>query len=191
MTRTTSDGERPVERRLRQALEARAAGVDVRRLRPADPPGPRTRRLPAAWLRLRSFTLPLAGLAAAAAAVVGYLVFAPEASPVRPLPPASPPELITPAPAPTPESEPASQSSPPTPFGPTPFGPTPSGSRPSGPTPSRSTPSRQLPSATPSPSWSPPPSGSRSPAPSSLSPSARPGGAVPTESQVLSSKERR
>lgn len=33
-------GERPVERRLRQALDTRAAGITVRELRPADPPGP-------------------------------------------------------------------------------------------------------------------------------------------------------
>ncbi|MFD9162574.1 hypothetical protein ACFVZ8_11345, partial [Streptomyces sp. NPDC059558] len=35
--------ERPVERRLRQALDARAESIDVRRLRPADPPGAENR----------------------------------------------------------------------------------------------------------------------------------------------------
>ncbi|WP_327256667.1 hypothetical protein [Streptomyces sp. NBC_01244] len=84
--------ERPVEYRLRQALDARAAGITVRELRPAQPPGPGVRRLP--WARPRGFTLPLAGLAAAAAVVVGYAVLAPDA-PVRPgpvpVPPAAPP----------------------------------------------------------------------------------------------------
>ncbi|MFD9262890.1 hypothetical protein ACFVZQ_31150, partial [Streptomyces sp. NPDC059538] len=55
--------ERPVERRLRQALDARAESIDVRRLRPADPPGPQTGRL--RTVALRRFALPLAGLAAA------------------------------------------------------------------------------------------------------------------------------
>ncbi|MER5870894.1 hypothetical protein ABT106_14445, partial [Streptomyces sp. NPDC002044] len=86
MTPTTHDGEHPAERRLRQALEARAAGITVRELRPADPPGPGLRRSPAA--RLRGFTLPLTGLAAAAAALVGYLVLTPEPAPPRPAPPA-------------------------------------------------------------------------------------------------------
>ncbi|MGW6985266.1 hypothetical protein ACWGE1_38385, partial [Streptomyces sp. NPDC054932] len=77
----TRDGERlaerPVERRLRQALDARADSIDVRRLRPADPPGPRAGRLP--LVRLRRFALPLAGLAAAAAAAgIGYLLLAPD-----------------------------------------------------------------------------------------------------------------
>ncbi|MGW5348088.1 hypothetical protein ACWERJ_35175, partial [Streptomyces sp. NPDC004050] len=46
--------ERPVERRLRAALDARATSVTVRELRPAAPPGPHSRR-PAAvvWLRSR------------------------------------------------------------------------------------------------------------------------------------------
>ncbi|WP_266961585.1 hypothetical protein [Streptomyces sp. NBC_00193] len=83
---------RPVEYRLRQALDARAAGITVRDLRPAQPPVPGGLRLPWAWPR--GFTLPLAGLAAAAAVVVGYAVLAPDA-PVRPgpvpVPPAAPP----------------------------------------------------------------------------------------------------
>lgn len=99
MTRTAHDG---IERRLRQALDARAAGITVRELRPADPPGPHVRRFP--LLRLRGLGLPLAGLAAAAAAVVGYLVLAPDPAPVRPVPPAAPPELPTPGPAPESES---------------------------------------------------------------------------------------
>ncbi|MFE4257418.1 hypothetical protein [Streptomyces sp. NPDC056883] len=84
--------ERPVEYRLRQALDARAAGITVRDLRPAQPPVPGGLRLPWAWPR--GFALPLAGLAAAAAVVVGYAVLAPDA-PVRPgpvpVPPAAPP----------------------------------------------------------------------------------------------------
>lgn len=93
-------GERPVERRLRAALDARAAGITVRELRPADPPGPHVRRFPT--LRLRRLGLPLAGLAAAAAAAVGYLVLAPDSAPVRPAPPAAPPEIGSPTPTPTP-----------------------------------------------------------------------------------------
>ncbi|MFJ3913948.1 hypothetical protein [Streptomyces vinaceus] len=97
-------GERTVEHRLRQALDARAAGITVRELRPAEPPGLHVRRLPAARLRvsLRRYALPLAGLAAAAAAVAGYLVLGPSASPVRPVPPASPPEIPGPGPSPDP-----------------------------------------------------------------------------------------
>ncbi len=87
--------ERPVERRLREALDARAAGITVRGLRPADPPGPQVRRFPA--LRLRRLGLPLAGLAAA----VGYLVLAPDSAPVRPVPPAAPPEIVPPTPSPS------------------------------------------------------------------------------------------
>ncbi|MFD9333251.1 hypothetical protein ACFWBF_02355 [Streptomyces sp. NPDC060028] len=90
--------ERPVEGRLRQALDARAAEVTVRGLRPADPPGPHVRRLPLPFARMRGFSLPLAGLAAAAAALVGYLVLAPDQTPARPVPPASPPEITAPAP---------------------------------------------------------------------------------------------
>lgn len=101
MTPTTRDGERPVEQRLRQALDARAAGVTVRALRPADPPGPHLRRLPVTvtWLRT-------AGLGAvAAAALVGYLVLTPDPPPVRPAPPAAPPEITTPPPSPTPSEQ--------------------------------------------------------------------------------------
>ncbi|MCY0950094.1 hypothetical protein [Streptomyces sp. H27-S2] len=97
MTRTTHDGERPAERRLRQALEARAAGITMRELRPADPPGPGLWRSPVA--RLRGFTLPLSGLAAAAA-LVGYLVLTPDPAPPRPTPPAAPRELTPSTPAP-------------------------------------------------------------------------------------------
>ncbi|MFJ8015490.1 hypothetical protein [Streptomyces sp. NPDC096339] len=97
MTPTTHDGERPVERRLRQALDARAAEVTVRTLRPADPPGPH-----AAGPRLRRLTFALAGLGVAAAALAGYLVLAPDEAPVRPVPPAAPPELGSPTPTPAP-----------------------------------------------------------------------------------------
>ncbi|MFD0359752.1 hypothetical protein ACFVHW_39400 [Streptomyces sp. NPDC127110] len=94
-TGTAPDGERPVERRLRQALEARAEEVTVVSLRPADPPGPHLRRLSprALWLRRGAWTLAgVSGLAAAALA--GYLVLGgPDQRPVRPEPPAAPPEL--------------------------------------------------------------------------------------------------
>ncbi|MFE0583068.1 hypothetical protein [Streptomyces sp. NPDC058874] len=91
-------GERPVERRLRQALSARADGVDARRLRTASPPGARAGRRPAE--RLRRFAVPLAALTAAAAAVagVGYLLFVPDAEPGPQLP-ATPPRLTTPGPS--------------------------------------------------------------------------------------------
>ncbi|WP_053689149.1 hypothetical protein [Streptomyces sp. WM6372] len=164
-------GERPVERRLRQALDARAAGITVRELRPADPPGLHVRRLPAARLRLnlRRFALPLAGLATAAAAVAGYLVLGPDPSPARPVPPASPPEITGPGPtpgspagtgsphpsvapsSPTPPTTPGTRS--PQPPGPT---PTPSGGRSAAP-PSRSMVPSASPSSTPLRS-SPPPS---------------------------------
>ncbi|WP_406186502.1 hypothetical protein [Streptomyces sp. NBC_01006] len=164
-------GERPVERRLRQALDARAAGITVRELRPADPPALHVRRLPAARLRrnLRRFALPLAGLAAAAAAVTGYLVLGPDPSPARPVPPASPPEITGPGPtpdsrtgtgsphpsvvpsSPMPPAAPGTRS--PQPPQPT---PTPSGGR-SAAQPSRSAPPSATPSSTPSRS-SPPPS---------------------------------
>ncbi|MFE2171215.1 hypothetical protein ACFXB3_40055 [Streptomyces sp. NPDC059447] len=104
MTPTTHDGERPVERRLRQALDARAAEVTVRTLRPAEPPGPHT-----AVPRLRRrLAFALAGLGVAAAALAGYLVLAPEDAPVRPVPPAAPPELGSPSPSPSPSASPSS-----------------------------------------------------------------------------------
>ncbi|RKT02795.1 hypothetical protein BX286_0705 [Streptomyces sp. 3211.6] len=94
-------GERPVERRLREALEARAEEVTVRSLRPADPPGPHL-AAPRVWLRRSAWAFAgLSGLAAAALA--GYLVLGPDGAPVRPVPPAAPPEL-TPVPAPTPSA---------------------------------------------------------------------------------------
>ncbi|MFB6810233.1 hypothetical protein [Streptomyces sp. NPDC056387] len=170
MTHGEHPAERLVERRLRQALEARAAGVTIRALRPADPPGPHARRLPAARLRLnlRRFALPLAGLAAAAAAVAGYLVLGPDASPARPVPPASPPEFTGPGPTP------GSGTGTPTPS----VQPSPLPSRPPG------TRSAQAPSPTPTPSGphsaqpssSRPPSASPSPPPRSPSPSASPSG---------------
>ncbi|WP_327302730.1 hypothetical protein OG730_03395 [Streptomyces sp. NBC_01298] len=137
MTRGQEPGGRPVEDRLRQALDARAAGITVRELRPAQPPEPGVRRLSWAWPR--GFTLPLAGLAAAAATVVGYAVLAPDA-PVRPGPVPAPP------------------AAPPTP---TPTGPSP-GPVPAGPSPSVS-PSRLSPSAVPTHSYSPTVSPSRAP----------------------------
>ncbi|MCP3753475.1 hypothetical protein [Streptomyces sp. TBY4] len=161
---------RPVEYRLRQALDARAAGITVRDLRPAQPPGPGVRRLPWAWPR--GFTLPLAGLAAAAAVAVGYVVMAPDA-PVRqgpvPVPPAAPPSV--------------------SPTGPDP-GPAPDGATPSpvpSPVPSASLiPPSAMPSMSHAPTVSPsrgPGSGTGAPRPSS-SPSAPPGtsAAVPSYS---------
>ncbi|MFB7175494.1 hypothetical protein ACFCYM_32440 [Streptomyces sp. NPDC056254] len=148
-------GERPVERRLRQALDARAQAVDVRRLRPAGPPGMRAGRRPAGGLR--RFALPLAGLVAAAAAGVGYLLLAPDAGPGPQLP-ATPPEVT--APGPSTEAPPSPSPSRP--------GPAPSGdpsSAPSGtPGPNRS--------ASPSVQVSPRRSGSVTP---SYSPSVTPG----------------
>lgn len=103
-TGTAPDGERPVERRLRQALEARAEEVTVVSLRPADPPGPHQRRLSprALWLRRGAWTLAgVSGLAAAALA--GYLVLGgPDQRPVRPEPPAAPPEFSPTGPSGTP-----------------------------------------------------------------------------------------
>ncbi|MFF1413311.1 hypothetical protein ACFVX6_26650 [Streptomyces sp. NPDC058289] len=151
--------ERPVEYRLRQALDARAGGITVRELRPAQPPGPGVLRLPWAWPR--AFTLPLAGLAAAAAVVVGYAVLAPDA-PVRPgpvpVPPAAPPSASPTGSAP----------------GPVPGGPSPSVSPSVSPSPSPLSPS---PSTSYVPTVSPsraPETGTAAPQPSSV-PSARSG----------------
>ncbi|MFE2148135.1 hypothetical protein ACFXA3_41585 [Streptomyces sp. NPDC059456] len=172
MTHGEHTGERLVERRLRQALDARAAGVTIRGLRPADPPGPHVRRLHAAWLRpdLRRYALPLAGLAAAAAAVAGYLVLGPDASPARPVPPASPPEFTGPGPTPgsgTGTPTPSVQPSPPPSRSP--------GTRPAqapSPTPTPSGPHSARPSTSRTPSGSPAPS--RAASPSAASPSAAP-----------------
>ncbi|MFJ6780210.1 hypothetical protein [Streptomyces yangpuensis] len=89
-------GERTVERRLRRALDARADSIDVRRLRPASPPGAWAGRRPVEGLR--RFALPLAGLVAAAAAGIGYLLFAADAEPGPQLP-ATPPQVTAPGPA--------------------------------------------------------------------------------------------
>ncbi|MFJ8567732.1 hypothetical protein [Streptomyces sp. NPDC093514] len=153
--------ERPVERRLRQALDARAESIDVRRLRPADPPGPQSGRL--RTVALRRFVLPLAGLAAAAAAGIGYLVLAPDPS-TGPVPPATPPRITAPGPS---SEHPAS---------PTPQ-PSPSGERSPG-ADSTGSPSASMPagrSVSPSAPVSPRPSGGMSP---SASPSGARGSAV-------------
>lgn len=154
-------GVRPVEHLLRQALDARAAGITVRELRPAQSPGLGARRLPWAWPR--GVALPLAGLAAAAAMVVGYAVLAPDA-PVRqgpvPVPPAAPPTSLPTGSAP----------------GPAPDGPSPSVSP--SPSPSAVPSSSPLsPSAAPSTSYVPtvspsraPQSGTGAPQPSSVPP---------------------
>ncbi|THA86729.1 hypothetical protein [Streptomyces sp. A0592] len=145
-------GERPVERRLRQALDARADSIDVRRLRPASPPGARAGR--PLTERLRRFALPLAGLVAAAAAGIGYLLLAPEAGPGPQLP-ATPPRVTTPSPS-------------------TGAPPSPSPSRP-GPTPSGD--ASQGPSASPTPTRSAGPTAQASPQrPGSVTPSHRPSG---------------
>ncbi|WP_051806976.1 hypothetical protein [Streptomyces sp. NRRL F-2664] len=89
-------GERPVERRLRQALDARADSVDFRRLRPARPPGTRAGRRSREGVR--RFALPVAGLVAAAAAGLGYLVLGPDAPPGPRLPATTPPQVTSPGP---------------------------------------------------------------------------------------------
>lgn len=160
-------GERPVERRLRQAMEARAAEVTVVVLRPADPPGP---HLSAGRVRLRRPVWALAGLSGlAAAALAGYLLLGPDEVPVRPVPPAAPPEL-TPPPSPSPSPS-------------TPPGPTPS-AVPSAP-PSQSPSPRVTPTPTPAGSSARPPRTASAPPPShgpaqgSAVPSSGPGGGLP------------
>ncbi|MCX4529649.1 MULTISPECIES: hypothetical protein [unclassified Streptomyces] len=148
--------ERPVERRLRQALAARAGEISVSELRPADPPGPHVRGMSGvAWLRTRRFALPLAAGLAAAATVIGFVVLAPGAGPARQEPPAAPPEFSTPG--------------------------TPRPPNTSGPTPQRGTPTPE-PSASPSPGGSSTPSPSVSSPPVSPSRSAVPPSRGPTPS---------
>lgn len=138
VTGTTPEGERPVERLLREALTARAQEVTVVTLRPADPPGPHLRRLSlrTPWVRRSAWILAgLSGLAAAALA--GFLVLG-EPDPVRPrpVPPASPPEFSSPAPSgsPQPSAPPSASVSPPPSPAPS---RTPTTAAPSGATPSR------------------------------------------------------
>ncbi|MFJ9077305.1 hypothetical protein ACIRO3_19010 [Streptomyces sp. NPDC102278] len=164
--------ERRVERRLRQALAARADEVTVVALRPAEPPGPHLRRLAptAVWLRRLSWSG--AGLVAAAAAVTAYALLAPDAAPPRPVPPAAPPEF-TPSPSPSPSrSQPSPSQAPPRTPGPTGRTEQPSVSRPPSPGATRS----GAPRATPSgPTGSAvPPSRSASAPPHTPSPSAPP-----------------
>ncbi|MGW1864339.1 hypothetical protein ACWCPS_02105 [Streptomyces mauvecolor] len=97
--------QRPVERRLRGALAARADGITLADLRPADPPGPHLHRTPLARLRLRRFALPLAGLATAAAVAVGYVTLASGHDEQRPLP-ANSPGPVSPRPTPVPSKTP-------------------------------------------------------------------------------------
>ncbi|MGW2816358.1 hypothetical protein [Streptomyces sp. NPDC001415] len=104
--------ERPVERRLRGALAARADSITRADLRPADPPGPHLHRTPLARLRLRRFTLPLAGLATVAAVAVGYVTLASGHEEQRPLPASSPGPVKTP-PTPGPSKAPSPVPSPP------------------------------------------------------------------------------
>ncbi|MFE6887767.1 hypothetical protein [Streptomyces sp. NPDC057694] len=139
--------ERPAERRLHEALAARADSITVRTLRPAEPPGPHLRRLPLLHRALlhrvrRRYVVPLAGLATAAALVVGYLTLAPDTEPHRtPVPPAAPSAPADPDRAPTPRP------SSPAPAGSTaPHTEVPTPSRP----PSATAPDDVAPSATPS-----------------------------------------
>ncbi|MGI5446689.1 hypothetical protein ACQEVM_13155 [Streptomyces sp. CA-243310] len=158
--------ERQVERRLRQALAARADEVTVVALSPAAPPGPHLRRLAPTALWLRRLSWSLAGLAAAAAAVTAYVLLTPDTAPPRPVPPAAPPEF-TPSPSPSQHSP-----SPAPPRTPDPAGGTvePPASRPPSPAASRSGAPRAKPS---SPTGSPrPPSRSASAPRPSASPSA-------------------
>ncbi|MFG2719019.1 hypothetical protein ACGFW5_12130 [Streptomyces sp. NPDC048416] len=124
--------ERPVERRLRGALAARAHSITPADLRPAEPPGPHLRRMPLARLRLRRFALPLAGLATAAAVVIGYASLTTHHDGQRPLP-ANSPGPVKPPPTPAPARTPRPADSAP-PSDPAPSGEPPSvgGSRSSG-----------------------------------------------------------
>jgi hypothetical protein len=111
----TADGdrERLVERRLRQALEARAESVDLHDLRPAAPPR-RPARRPSWWHRPPAYRLRLvgvAGLAAAAVAGVAHLM-APEPAAPRPVPPADPPGVVSPTPGPDRSATPSPAPSP-------------------------------------------------------------------------------
>ncbi|WP_328314416.1 hypothetical protein OG432_31875 [Streptomyces sp. NBC_00442] len=106
------DPGRPVERRLRAALAARADGITLTGLRPAEPPGPPLRRTPLARLRLRRFALPLAGLATAAAVVIGYVSVTSGPGEQRQLPANSPGPVQSP-PAPAPSGTPSPEPSPP------------------------------------------------------------------------------
>ncbi|MET8752068.1 hypothetical protein ABZW32_18485 [Streptomyces sp. NPDC004667] len=138
VTGTTPEGERPVERLLREALTARAQEITVVTLRPADPPGPHLRRLSlrTPWVRRSAWTLAgLSGLAAAALA--GFLLLGPDPAAPRPVPPASPPEFTSPTPSgsPRPSAPPSASVSPP-PTTPTPSRP-PSAGPAAGATPSR------------------------------------------------------
>ncbi|MFJ3876287.1 hypothetical protein ACIPW5_02365 [Streptomyces sp. NPDC090077] len=178
------DGERPVERRLREALEARAEEVTVRSLRPADPPGPHLRRLSVRSLWLRRGGWALAGVSGlAAAALAGYLVLGgPDQRPVRPEPPAAPPELGPTGPSVSPR--PSAPSSSPAPSSPSPSSPVPP-SAPAGATTGQGIPV-PVPSATPGrpsrsavPSSAVPPGGSATPTPAGaggLPPATQPAG---------------
>ncbi|MFE3760875.1 hypothetical protein ACFXPI_03800 [Streptomyces sp. NPDC059104] len=115
VTGTTPEGERPVERLLREALTARAQEVTIVTLRPADPPGPHLRRLSlrTPWVRRSAWTL--AGLSGLAAALAGFLLLGPDPAAPRPVPPASPPEFTSPTPSgsPRPSEPPSASVSPP------------------------------------------------------------------------------
>ncbi|WP_399087857.1 hypothetical protein ACGH2B_12035 [Streptomyces sp. BBFR2] len=100
--------ERPVEARLRAALAARAATVEPRDLRPAEPPRAARRT---SWLRgapWRRFALPLAAAAAAAAVALGYAALSPGTTPPRPTPATTP----DPLPRPTHHGQPSPDPSP-------------------------------------------------------------------------------
>lgn len=99
--------ERLVEHRLRQALEARAESVTVRKLRPAAPP---RRARPRPWWRRgpvsRAGRTGLAGLATAAVAGLAYLTLAPAPADPHPVPPAVPPATTSPTPGTPPDGTP-------------------------------------------------------------------------------------
>ncbi|MFE9374871.1 hypothetical protein ACFYM2_34570 [Streptomyces sp. NPDC006711] len=108
---------RPVERRLRAALAARAENITGADLRPARPPGRQSRRTRPARLWPRRLALPLAGLATAAAVAVGHAVFTPGPEERRPLPahspgPVEPPPTRGPSVAPSPKPSPPPSSAP-------------------------------------------------------------------------------
>ncbi|MCM4084134.1 hypothetical protein [Paractinoplanes hotanensis] len=102
--------ETDVERRLREALSARAAAVTARDLRPDPAPSGSARRS-----RVTRWWLPLtAGLAAAAVSIMAFVLLrpvgpapAPPVSPASPASPASSPAASPPSsPAATPSASP-------------------------------------------------------------------------------------
>ncbi|WP_353946039.1 hypothetical protein ABII15_33550 [Streptomyces sp. HUAS MG91] len=114
--------EHPTERRLHAALAARADSITVRTLRPAEPPGPHLRRLPLLHHGRRRYALALAGLATAAALVVGLLTrdTEPHRTPVPPAAPSAPadPDRGSTPPSPAPSDSRTPGTAVPSPSGP-------------------------------------------------------------------------